>query len=163
MVCSFKYISRFKKRLTVILLAITVLTSCSEKREQPPVPEEVMESVLLDLHLAESYSQGLGKDVKDHFEKNYDSLSGFYTSILKHYNLPFAEFNDALDWYKKRPERLDSLYQNIINLFNELKSKEGIRDLEEKSDADKPMQPLPLKPKENDRDSTDIPQVDVQK
>lgn len=113
--------------------------------EKPPVTESKMEAVLLDLHLAESYSQGLGENVKSRFEKNYDTLPDFYLSVLKHHHLSFQDFNEALQWYKERPIKLDSLYQNIINRFNELKAAEGIKDIEETNATEVPQNPQLLK------------------
>lgn len=95
------------------------------------MPEGEMEQILLDIHLAETYSQGLGDSSVNRFQKNYDSLAGFYTSVLRHHKLSFEHFNEALEWYKQRPERIDTLYARVLNRLNELKASAGISDLEE--------------------------------
>jgi hypothetical protein len=107
------------------------LSSCKQGQETPLVSEEKMEKILVDIHLAETYSQGLGDSVTNKFEKNLDSLTGFYTSILKHYNLSFKEFNEALEWYKERPVTLDSLYGKVLTQLVELKVQKGIKDVDE--------------------------------
>lgn len=90
-----------------------------------------MAGILLDIHLAESYSQGLGDSMTNKFEKNYDTLPSFYTSILKHHDVSFEDFNEAMDWYKQRPVNIDTLYGKVINQLNELKAVKGINDLKE--------------------------------
>jgi hypothetical protein len=71
----------------------------------------------------------LGDSVKNKFEKNYDSLTIFYSSILKHYNVSYEEFQDAMDWYKAHPVVIDSLYNKVINQISETKAKEQIKDV----------------------------------
>ncbi len=107
------------------------LWGCKQGKETPPVPEEQMQQVLLDIHLAETYSQGLGDTTANRFQKNYDSLAGFYTSILKHHNMSLESFNEAMAWYRERPSRIDTLYGKVLTGLNELKAKAGIDEIEE--------------------------------
>jgi len=135
------------------ILLCWLFTGCKQGQETPPVPQEKMEQVLLDMHLAETYSQGLGDSTKNKFEKNYDSLSGFYTSILKHYDLSFEDFNKALEWYKKRPAMADTLYGKVLNRLNELKAKENIREADP-APAAPPPTPSAAKADSLNRDSS---------
>jgi hypothetical protein len=118
------------RALSLSLLLCSIF-SCKQGQEKPPVPEEKMQEILVDMHLAESYSQGLGDSSVNRFQKNYDSLASFYTSILKHHSLSFEDFNEALEWYKERPMRIDTLYGKVLNQLNELKARSGIKDLED--------------------------------
>lgn len=122
---------RFFRVFIVIFSLVCCLSACKQGQEVPPVPQEKMGKILVDIHLAEAYSQGLGDSVTNKFEKNTDSLTGFYTSILKHYALSFKEFNEALEWYKERPVILDSLYSKVLIQLIELKAQKGIKDIEE--------------------------------
>lgn len=122
----------------LLLMFIIGCCSCKQGQETPPLPEARMQAVLLDMHMAETYSLGLGDSTKNRFEKNYDSLAVFYNSILKHHHLTFKEFNDALNWYRERPIAIDSLYTKVLNQLNELKARKGIKDAEENHDASKP-------------------------
>jgi hypothetical protein len=119
---------RFFRVFIVIISLVCCLPACKQGQEVPPVPQEKMGKILVDIHLAETYSQGLGDSVTNKFEKNTDSLTGFYTSILKHYDLSFKEFNEALEWYKERPIILDSLYSKVLVQLIELKAQKGIKD-----------------------------------
>lgn len=86
---------------------------------------------MLDIHLAETYSQGLGDTTGNKFDKNYDSLAVFYSSIFQHHQISFEEFNEALNWYRKHPQQIEALYAHVIEKLNTLKAKEGIRDIDD--------------------------------
>lgn len=115
------------------MLALLCFASCKAPREKPPIPFREMKALMLDIHLAETYSQGLGDTTGNKFDKNYDSLPVFYASVLKHYNLSFEEFNEALEWYRERPMQMDSLYAGVLDQLNTLKAKEGIKDIDDSS------------------------------
>lgn len=121
---------KFLRVFIVAISFICCLSACKQGQETPPVPEEKMGKILADIHLAEAYSQGLGDSVTNKFEKNSDSLTGFYTSILKHYDLSFKDFNEALEWYKERPVMLDTLYSKVLTQLIELKAQKGIKDID---------------------------------
>lgn len=114
-------------------LALLCFASCKAPKEKPPIPFQDMKALMLDIHLAETYSQGLGDTTGNKFDKNYDSLPVFYASVLKHHNLTFEEFNEALQWYRDRPMQMDSLYAGILDQLNTLKAKEGIKDIDDSS------------------------------
>jgi hypothetical protein len=119
--------------LRFLSLALLCFASCKAPKEKPPVPFQEMKALMLDIHLAETYSQGLGDTTGNKFDKNYDSLPVFYASVLKHHNLSFEEFNEALEWYRERPMQMDSLYAGILDQLNTLKAKEGIKDIDDSS------------------------------
>lgn len=126
-----QFLLKFLRVFIVVISFICCLSACKQGQETPPIPEEKMGKILVDIHLAETYSQGLGDSATNKFEKNSDSLTGFYTSILKHYDLSFKEFNEALEWYKERPVILDSLYGKVLTQLVELKAEKGIKDVDE--------------------------------
>lgn len=110
-----------------------------------------MSKILLDMQVAETYSLGLGDSVNNKFEKNYDSLNAFYTSILKKYNVSFEDFNDAVVWYQKRPARMDSLLSGALNQLSEVKAKEKIKDF----DPNAENKPPPVKDSVGKKDTLD--------
>jgi hypothetical protein len=106
------------------LCIINILgSSCKSKVEKPPIAEQTMISIIKDINIAEVYSQGLGDSVGNRFEKNYDSLAHFYTAILQHYHVSFEEFTEALKWYKERPNKIDSLYINVLTQYEKENSR----------------------------------------
>jgi len=120
--------------LLFVVMAAFLLPACEVSREQKaPLPADKMSKLLLDLHLAEAYSIGLGDTVENsprRFEKNYDSLAVFYTSVLQHHGTDLKQFQESLNWYQSRPGKMDTLYLTILeNLLLE-KSERNIPDLE---------------------------------
>lgn len=120
----------FLKNCTIVCILFCLsLCSCKKEPEHPPVPIDKMKHILLDLQLAETYSLGLGPDSTiSRFSKNYDSLEVFYFAILNHYHLSFAQFNEALKWYKARPEQSDSLLSLVLDGFHVMQSAFHIPD-----------------------------------
>lgn len=111
-----------KFSLAIILCLFTLsINACKENTLQDaPIPIDTMTMVLSDLHIAEGYSLGLGDNVKNKFDKNYDSLTDFYSSVLKHYHLSYNKFDEAMEWYKRHPAFVDTLYANIQSRLEEL-------------------------------------------
>lgn len=117
------------KNILVLSFAISLqIMSCKSLPDNPPIPQKDMSAILLDMQIAETYSQGLGDSVTNKFEKNYDSLNGFYSSVLKKYKISFEDFEEAMDWYQSRPVLMDSLMKNTIELMAKTKAKEKIKD-----------------------------------
>lgn len=96
------------------LLLIVALGSCESNKEQAaPIPFEQMKSILLDMHIAEYKSQGIG-DKEGTFLKNEDSLAYYYASIINKYQLDTVVFRNAIDWYMMHPIIFDSVYKAIV-------------------------------------------------
>jgi len=101
-------------KLFLLSWSLLILSACNNEATltQAPIAPEKMQAILLDIHTAEYYSQGLGKQ-EGTFLKEHDSLAKFYTSILQHHQIDLAQFKTAFEWYTQHPVLLDSLYVNI--------------------------------------------------
>jgi len=82
-----------------------------------------MTQVLLELHLAEALAQHIPKDSLQNEIKNTDSLVIFTRGIFTKNQVTEKEFLQSLEWYKSKPELLDSMYQNILSEIAILHSK----------------------------------------
>ena len=82
-----------------------------------------MTQVLLELHLAEALAQHIPKDSLQNEIKNTDSLVIFTREIFTKNQVTEKEFLQSLEWYKSKPELLDSMYQNILSEIAILHSK----------------------------------------
>lgn len=100
---------------SILFLVMAVFASSGCKQDKPPINPEQMSSLLLELHLAEAYAQQLAKENATISYKNEDSLLVFNAEILKRQKISEADFRKSLNWYKSRPELLDSIYQNILS------------------------------------------------
>ena len=129
-----KYIMKISLVPLLASCSILLLYACSQPEQQSAVLDsEKMTGLLLDLHLAEAYSIGLGDTVENsphRFDKNYDSLAVFYTSILAHHGTNLKQFKASLNWYRDRPGKMDTLYLNLIEALMAQKSERNIPDMD---------------------------------
>ena len=82
-----------------------------------------MSRLLLEMHVAESFAQYAPKDSSRHELKNRDSLARYYSLILKENGLNEEDFRRSMAYYKKRPDLLDSIYQQILADLSILQSR----------------------------------------
>lgn len=100
------------------------LVSCKvTPNSTPPVPAEKMQKVLLDLHVAEVYSSMLDDSLHQARNKNMDSLAGYYSDVFAHHHITREEFAQGVEWYKKHPSEMDSLYKNLVRAAGEMETR----------------------------------------
>ncbi len=88
-----------------------------------PIPVPKMTKILLEMHLAESYAQHMPKDSGQTSIKNEDSLLVYNAQILKANQITEKDFQNSINWYKTKPELLDSIYQTLLTDIAILQSK----------------------------------------
>lgn len=103
-------------RVVVLFFIVIIWSAC--RREAPHLPPEQMAPILADLHLADAYSGIIRDTTKPAIGKNLDSLAVWTKTILAKYKLSQQEFNQSMDWYRDRPEDLDSLYAKVIPILD---------------------------------------------
>jgi len=103
---------RMKSWLLWIALPLAVISCTPEKREH--LPPDVMESLLLDIQLADVYSVMTQPDSLTVNARNMDSLAQFYTGILKHHHITEEAFRSSMAWYEEHPKELEEIYSRII-------------------------------------------------
>jgi len=104
------------KSYSRILLITVILFSCFSCKHiglgDDHISPKVMQKVLLDINLAESYSVLKRDSLHRPGTKNIDSLSSYYKEIFNHYHITEQEFKESMEWYKNNPDQLDSIYNN---------------------------------------------------
>lgn len=101
---------------------IAILAGCGE--DKAPIGRKEMAELLVDVHLAESYSTLVKPDTLHmQGERNTDSLSRWYHNVFSHHHISAKDFVAAVDWYKAHPRELDSVYNRMIPLLGELEAK----------------------------------------
>ena len=94
-----------------VMFAITLFACSKEKHLSIPV----MSKILLKMHLAEGYAMVLPKDENKTLFKNEDSLLKYNAMILKEFKITKTDFDNSLQYYKKNPVLLDSIYQIVLS------------------------------------------------
>jgi hypothetical protein len=107
------------------VVAFVILLSCNPKPNK--IPDDVLsqkniEKILIDISMAESYSQ-IAKDTLHRAGiKDIDSLAVYYKVIFDHHHITKDQFDKSMDWYKSHPDLLDTVYMNISNRVNKLQN-----------------------------------------
>jgi hypothetical protein len=115
----------------LILVCFFIFLSCQQKEStngkltnEKIISKELMISVFEELVLIESHLQS-----KYFSYSNYgESLQLSRDSLLKSKGISFNQFTNSFDYYSKSDEDLVTLYQNVLNDYNEKSAKSVIRN-----------------------------------
>lgn len=115
----------------LILVCFFLFSSCQQKEStngkltnEKIISKELMISVFEELVLIESHLQS-----KYFSYSNYgESLQLSRDSLLKSKGISFNQFTNSFDYYSKSDEDLVTLYQNVLNDYNEKSAKSVIRN-----------------------------------
>lgn len=87
------------------LLALLLLSGCSSfSSNEPPVPDTTLTRVLVELHLT-STRESL----------DIPSRPGLRDSVLTRYDLEEEDLEASLQYYSRRPEAFESLYEAVVD------------------------------------------------
>ncbi len=111
-----------KKYIVWCIPVLLWLAACNRPMtDNPPIDAKKMEKVLLDMNFAETYAMKIpATDSTLSTYKNVDSLKQLYSDILAQHNLTPDEFRKGFDWYKAHPDKLEEVYQNMLNEVSRL-------------------------------------------
>lgn len=109
------------KYIIYFLFFCIVTISCNiNSKNTPPIDPNTMQQILMDMHVAEYYSQGLGAQ-QGTFVKNMDSLTVFYAAIFKKYEIDLEKLKEIMDWYQQNPILFDTIYLRSISHLDSIK------------------------------------------
>lgn len=109
------------KPLFLIASFVMLLVSCKKPTEHMP-PKEMV-PILAELHLADAYSTMLHDSTGKNALKNYDSLAVWTAEIFARHHVTMKTFNKSMDWYRDRPQELDSLFAQVLPVLEKMKAK----------------------------------------
>jgi hypothetical protein len=104
-----------------------LFVSCKNKKKDSGdhLPPKLMQQVLLDINLAEAYSNMVKDSTHKGNTKNLDSLAVYYRDIFAHHKITQQQFDNSMNWYKLHPDDLDTLYSNILPIVNRWQNPSG--------------------------------------
>ena len=113
-----------------ILFGLFLVSSCQRKeaadvrlKKEKIIPKKLVISIFEELVLIESYLQS-----KYYSYSNYgESLQLSRDSLLKSKGISLKQFTNSFDFYSKSDDELVSLYQDVLNDYNEKSAKSVIR------------------------------------
>lgn len=91
------------------ILIIFSIIACNGKQGKPPIKENEMAKILVDVHVAESVMQELPISIKK------DSIGKiYYSKIFKIHKVTAADFDRSMKIYQKNPAQMERLYKRVI-------------------------------------------------
>jgi hypothetical protein len=111
------------KPFLIIFVAVAMFSSCKNKNDNKHLSPKVMRQLLLDVHLAETYSTFKKDTTYKAGAKNLDSLAVYYKDIFAHYHITAAQFVENMEWYKNNPDDLDTIYNAITPVITGMQTK----------------------------------------
>lgn len=111
-----------------LLIAVFTSLAFSCNREPAHLSQEKMQSILADMHIAETYATMVLQDsTHPVIDKNMDSLALYYKEIFRHHNVTQAEFEESLKWYQLNTDEIDSIYARMLVDFNKMEGKNPMK------------------------------------
>lgn len=98
-------------RIAFFLFFLTAF-ACSAEQKKLPIPEKKLIEILTDLHYAEAALQDVYGTQKDSLKKVY------YGEIFQLHETSEEELTKAMDVLRQNPEKLDKIYQVVIENLN---------------------------------------------
>ncbi|MBS1643937.1 MAG: DUF4296 domain-containing protein [Bacteroidetes bacterium] len=111
------------RNVTLLALFLVFIFGACKQKTTAHLPPEQMVPILADLFIADAYSATLQDSLHKNELKNYDSLAKWTEHILARHQLTMTSFNQSMDWYRDRPNELDSLFARMIPFLDSMKSK----------------------------------------
>ena len=104
------------------LIVIFLFFSCSNKetKKDDIISEKVLTLVLKKIHLAEATFE-LQKTKK--IKEAKKELTKSYQDIFNAHQISEEDFNKAIKFYSKNPEKLEAIYSNVIEILKDENSK----------------------------------------
>ena len=98
----------------LILFALFLLSCQKEERPENLISKEKMASILIDIHLAEAYS--------DNSRLKKDTLFSFYKDLeirsLEEHGVDSLSFFQSYDYYSTHIQELDQIYEWVVDTLN---------------------------------------------
>ena len=123
----FRKISNFLKYIfrPYMLLFCLILLACNNTDELPAgiLDKTAMKSILIDFHLAQA-AEVHNRIVKD--SAIYNDAALYHPYIFRKNEIEQEDFERSLNYYFRNPEKMDKMYQEIIEELSELEAKQKI-------------------------------------
>ncbi len=102
-------------RYWIAFFVLTITISCQDKPKDILSNDE-MALLLADLHFTDGVLQVnmIAKNNKKELPEDY------YNFILKKHNCSLEKYRKSLDYYTKKPEKLDALYDQVFKNLEKL-------------------------------------------
>ncbi len=101
------------------------VVGCSEEASQlAQKPDSIIETdalkkILIDIHLAEAYSQSLELDSTVHIPP----IDEYYQQIFEIHRTNYTDFQTSLQYYTSFPDSIQQIYEDMLSILAKMESK----------------------------------------
>lgn len=95
------------RNIFLIMMVVIGLGACTSQEEEPPIAEDKLAKVLVDVHFAEAAMQDVPASVRDSMGQVY------YQQIYTIHNITEQELNRSLRIIKDDPGKLEAVYEKV--------------------------------------------------
>ena len=95
------------RQITIVLIVMLLGVSCKREIPENIIPQDQMERLLLDMHLADGQLASMVADSARIYRDSY------YDAIFSRYAVDSTEFKHALVFYSTRPQLMKEIYVEI--------------------------------------------------
>ena len=111
------------KYISLVTALTFLIFSCNNPKESVPgnllVPDSMV-SILVDIHLAEAVAGVTRIDDVQSFKAHE-----LYPAIYKSHKTDSATFHNSFNYYMKHPEKLEAIYDKVLNELSRRESETG--------------------------------------
>jgi hypothetical protein len=104
----------------IIILSVLLVMACKQNQMEPPqtiLPDSVMIDMIVDAFV-------LNAAYAETFGPVRDSVSDVFTEqLFRHHNVPEEVFVENMEWLNLHPEKLDILYDRVLEKLDTLEDK----------------------------------------
>ncbi len=93
-------------KLLLFIFPIFLVISCKVRRPSDVIPENTMENLLYDYHIAKALSENLP------YNENYKKAL-YLEAVFEKYNITETEFDSSMVWYTRNVEVLANIYDRL--------------------------------------------------
>lgn len=116
----------------LISFTLLFLTSCNaptvridvpEDMQKPYINEDSLVSLLVDIHLADSYLASNQQEFANNLKKigitkKEEGLKDFYASVFKKHGVKNPDFYKTLEYYSFHQDELLKIYERVLDSLN---------------------------------------------
>lgn len=103
------------KNIFCYLLVLLCLLGCGRHKGEI-IPQRKLVPLLVDMHLANALNSG---SMQNAMEAIDTSITEYYNTVLKKYNVTRADFDSTMAYYSKKPKQFDKIYEKVISKLSD--------------------------------------------
>lgn len=142
MVNAWRIKTHTKHTLLWMCVLLFIATAC-HKKNAPTLSKKEMADLLVDMHMLEAFRDNtIDTSLNLHDNK---VMIGLYADVFKKHDITPDNFNKNLEYYSKKPEQLNAIYDIVITKLKDIREKTPEPDQQKEKDSIKKADSLRMR------------------